>query len=55
MKRNINKIVLAVLMMMACGIAHAQDDIVCDQYHYNYYMVNPAVGGAERCSHLMLT
>ena len=35
--------------------AYAQDDIVCDQYHFNYYLVNPAVAGAERCSHLMLT
>ncbi|MBR5696272.1 MAG: type IX secretion system membrane protein PorP/SprF, partial [Paludibacteraceae bacterium] len=33
----------------------AQDDIVCDQYHFNYYLVNPAVAGAERCHHLMLT
>ncbi|MFA6780388.1 MAG: type IX secretion system membrane protein PorP/SprF, partial [Paludibacteraceae bacterium] len=35
--------------------ANAQEEIVYDQYHFNYYLVNPAVAGAERCSHLMLT
>ncbi|MDR1729413.1 MAG: type IX secretion system membrane protein PorP/SprF, partial [Prevotellaceae bacterium] len=33
----------------------AQEEIVYDQYYFNYYLVNPAVAGAERCSHLMLT
>ena len=37
------------------GTASAQEEIVCDQYHFNYYLVNPAVAGAERCTHLMLT
>ncbi len=33
----------------------AQEEIVCDQYYYNYYLVNPAVAGAERCTHFMWT
>ena len=35
--------------------ANAGEDIVVNQYHFNYYLVNPAVAGAERCRHLMLT
>ncbi len=33
----------------------AQEEIVYDQYYYNYYLVNPAVAGAERCTHFMWT
>lgn len=33
----------------------AAEDIVVNQYHFNYYLVNPAVAGAERCHNLMLT
>ncbi|MCQ2208736.1 MAG: type IX secretion system membrane protein PorP/SprF [Paludibacteraceae bacterium] len=41
--------------LTAVSSAFAQEEIVCDQYHFNYYLVNPAVAGAERCTHLMLT
>ena len=45
-----------VLAFLCCGGAlKAQEEIVYDQYYFNYYLVNPAVAGAERCSHLMLT
>jgi type IX secretion system PorP/SprF family membrane protein len=33
----------------------AQDEIVYDQYYWNYYLVNPAVAGASRCSHVLGT
>ena len=33
----------------------SQEEIVYDQYYFNYYLVNPAVAGAERCTHFMLT
>jgi type IX secretion system PorP/SprF family membrane protein len=33
----------------------AQEEIIYDQYYFNYYLVNPAIAGAERCTHLMLT
>ena len=42
-------------LVCASSFMKAQDEIVYDQYHFNYYLVNPAVAGAERCSHLMLT
>jgi type IX secretion system PorP/SprF family membrane protein len=40
-----------------CGFTQvkSQEEIVYDQYYFNYYLVNPAVAGAERCSHFMLT
>lgn len=28
---------------------------IYDQYHFNYYLINPAVAGADECSHVMLT
>ncbi len=34
---------------------HAQDELIYSQYHFNYYLVNPALAGAEPCHHLMLT
>ena len=46
----------AVLTFLCCGEAlKAQEEIIYDQYYFNYYLVNPAVAGAERCSHLMAT
>ena len=53
---NIRYRLLALVASLALMMqANAQDEIVCDQYHFNYYLVNPAVAGAERCTHLMLT
>ena len=40
--------------MMTANVA-AQDEIVYDQYYWNYYLVNPAVAGATRCSHVLGT
>lgn len=34
---------------------HAQEKVIYDQYHFNYYLINPAVAGADECSHVMLT
>ena len=46
----------AVLAFLCCGgVLKAQEEIVYDQYYFNYYLVNPAVAGAERCTHAMLT
>lgn len=56
MKRIFKKIGFLLLgMLFPLSSLFAQDEIVCDQYHFNYYLVNPAVAGAERCTHLMLT
>ena len=48
--------IVGLLSLFASSFcAYAQEDIVVNQYHFNYYLVNPAVAGAERCRHLMLT
>ncbi len=47
--------VLASLLFFSVLRINAQEEIVYDQYYFNYYLVNPAVAGAERCSHAMLT
>ena len=48
-------IVLFLAAALSWAKVSAQEEIVYDQYYFNYYLVNPAVAGAERCSHLMLT
>ena len=48
-------VVLSFLMAFSVLHVKSQEEIVYDQYYFNYYLVNPAVAGAERCSHLMLT
>ncbi|MBO4529927.1 MAG: type IX secretion system membrane protein PorP/SprF, partial [Paludibacteraceae bacterium] len=49
------RILTMVAFLSMFLLANAQEEIVCNQYHFNYYLVNPAVAGAERCTHLMLT
>ena len=53
--RGIKKILTTVFSCACLFYANAQEEIVLNQYHFNYYLVNPAVAGAERCTHLMLT
>ena len=53
--RGLKKLGAFVLACVGFCQANAQDDIVNEQYHFNYYLVNPAVAGAERCTHVMLT
>ena len=45
--------IAAFLLSLPLFGAVAQDEIVYDQYYWNYYLVNPAVAGASRCSHLL--
>ena len=48
------KYISTLLVSMLCFMGlKAQDEIVYDQYYWNYYLVNPAVAGASRCSHLL--
>lgn len=47
---------LLFALFMAIGVqVKAQERIIYDQYHFNYYLINPAVAGANECSHIMLT
>ncbi len=55
MKKKIKLLLTLSAMLGLSWSASAQEEIVCDQYHFNYYLVDPAVAGAERCHHLMLT
>ena len=53
MKKTLLSLILACFTI---GSAMSQEEhIVYDLYHFNYYMINPAVAGAERCGHFMLT
>lgn len=45
--------IAAFLLSLPLFSAVAQDEIVYDQYYWNYYLVNPAVAGATRCSHIL--
>ncbi len=47
---------LLLALFLAFGLqVTAQERVIYDQYHFNYYLINPAVAGADKCSHLMLT
>lgn len=48
---------LAIVAFALLGIGRmtAQEELIYNQYHFNYYLVNPALAGAEPCSHFMLT
>lgn len=46
---------LLLLLTIVSVRLSAQEKIIYDQYHFNYYLINPAVAGADKCSHLMLT
>lgn len=49
-------LILLFALLTAFGVQmKAQERIIYDQYHFNYYLINPAVAGAEKCSHIMLT
>lgn len=47
-------VALTMVLLSQTGLK-AQEEIVYNQYYYNYYLVNPAVAGAERCTHFMWT
>lgn len=47
-------VALTMVLLSQTGLK-AQEEVVYDQYYYNYYLVNPAVAGAERCTHFMWT
>ncbi len=47
-------LLLALFALMAAHVS-AQERVIYDQYHFNYYLINPAVAGADKCTHLMLT
>ncbi|MDR1680081.1 MAG: type IX secretion system membrane protein PorP/SprF [Prevotellaceae bacterium] len=46
---------LLAVFFLPISLIVAQEMPIYDQYHFNYYLINPAVAGADKCSHLMLT
>lgn len=44
---------LAVLLGMTSMIK-AQEYVIYNQYHFHYYLMNPALAGAAECTHFML-
>lgn len=55
MRRLFKYILLSAFAAVPFVSGFAGEDIVVNQYHFNYYLVNPAVAGAERCHHVMAT
>ena len=47
--------IVLLLASLPFAKGFSQDEIVYDQYYWNYYLVNPAVAGASRCSHVLGT
>lgn len=48
-------LLLFIFLSVVSGRVMSQELPIFDQYHFNYYLINPAVAGADKCSHLMLT
>ena len=46
---------MSIVFLSIGSKLYAQEEIIYNQYHFNYYLVNPALAGAEPCSHFMLT
>lgn len=55
MNNRIVKIALLLTTMVGFGSLFAQEYPVYNQYHFNYYLANPAVAGANDCHYFMLT
>ncbi|MDR1679963.1 MAG: type IX secretion system membrane protein PorP/SprF [Prevotellaceae bacterium] len=48
-------LLLLPLLLIGNFILRAQEYPVYNQYYFNYYLVNPALAGANECSYFMLT
>lgn len=53
MRRKIT--ILLTLLLGMTSISKAQEYIIYNQYHFHYYLMNPALAGAAECTHFMLT
>jgi len=52
MKRKI--IALFAVLLGIASVGKAQEYIIYNQYHFHYYLMNPALAGAAECTHFML-
>jgi len=50
-----NKFIIAACCLCMAFISKAQEYTIYNQYHFHYYLLNPALAGAEPCTHFMLT
>ncbi len=48
-------LILVIALVFIGAKVKGQEQVIYDQYHFNYYLINPAVAGADKCSHFMLT
>ncbi len=57
MKHRILYLKFSLIFFFICSgfSLQAQEYPIYNQYHFNYYLVNPAVAGANDCSYFMLT
>jgi type IX secretion system PorP/SprF family membrane protein len=53
---NAIKKIIGVCGLLAGGLlCHGQEYTITNQYHFHYYLLNPALAGAAECTHFMLT
>ena len=52
MKKKI--IALFAVLLGVISVGKAQEIIIYNQYHFHYYLMNPALAGAAECTHFML-
>ena len=53
--KKISKFVIGALLSITACTVSAQEFPIYNQYYFNYYLVNPALAGANDCHYFMLT
>ena len=51
----IKKIIGVCGLLAGSLLCHGQEYTITNQYHFHYYLLNPALAGAAECTHFMLT
>lgn len=55
MIKYLHRLILSCLFLACMAVVQAQEYPIYNQYYFNYYLVNPALAGANDCSYFMLT
>lgn len=48
-------LLFGAMLVLSTAKVSAQEELIYSQYHFNYYLVNPALAGAEPCHHFMIS
>ena len=52
--RRIKLIISGLALLAGSLLCQGQEYVIYNQYHFHYYLLNPALAGAAECTHFML-